>query len=95
MTKQMERLNFIEAVSALALLTPPDDPDNPYVIDMDMDERPFISRPGVNQRRIALTRGRLYDVRITDYNGLHNVWSDHYSPRVEDIIASDWEVWKA
>lgn len=92
MVKRMERLNFIEAVSALGLLTKPDNP-NPYAIDLDMDEHPFISRPGVNQCRIALSRGRLYDVRVTDYNGLHNVWSDRYSPRAEDVLASDWEVW--
>ena len=93
MTKRMERLSFIEAVSALALLTPPD-PEDLYVVDMDMDERPFISRPGVNQRRIALTRGRLYDVRVTDYGSSHNVYSEPYSPHVKDIIASDWEVWE-
>ena len=94
MIKRMERLSFIEAVSALALLTKPD-PEDPYVVDMDMDERPFISRPGVNQRRVAMSKGRLYDVRVTDYEGLHNVWSDRYSPRVEDVLAKDWEVWKA
>lgn len=92
MNKKMERLNFIEAVSALKLLTKPD-PEDPYVVDMDMDERPFISRPGLNQRRIAMTRGRLYDVRVTDYGSSHNVWSDPYSPFIEDVIAQDWEVW--
>lgn len=89
--KKMERLNLIEAVSALKVLTKPDDP---YVVEFDMDERPFMSRPGVNQRRIALSRGRLYYVRITDYDGLHNVWSDRYSPTFEDITATDWEVWE-
>jgi len=93
MTKRMERLSFIEAVSALALLTKPD-PEDPYTVSMDMDERSFISRPGVNQRRIAMTRGRLYDVRVTDYDGQHNVFSDYYSPRAEDVLASDWEVWE-
>lgn len=93
MNKKMERLNFIEAVAALKLLTKPANPD-PYVVDMNMDERPFISRPGVNQRRIALVGNRMYDVRITNYDGHHNVWSDCYSPRVEDVLASDWEVWE-
>ncbi|WP_303841030.1 hypothetical protein [Selenomonas ruminantium] len=92
MVKRMERLNFIEAVAALALMTKPD-PEDPYVVDMDMDERPFISRPGVNQRRIVLTRGRLYNVRVTDYDGHHNVWSEPDSPYAEDVLANDWEVW--
>ena len=93
MNKQMERLNFIEAVAALGLLTKPD-PDDPYAVDMDMDERPFMSRTEVNQRRIALSRGRLYDVRVTDYDGQHNVFSDLFSPNVKDIFANDWEVWE-
>lgn len=87
MIKKMERLNFIQAVSALKVLTKP----NPYVVDID--ERPFISRLGMNQWRIALSGGRLYDVHITDYDGHHNVWCDYYAPRVEDIFANDWEVW--
>ena len=92
MNKKMERLNFIEAVSALKVLTKPDNP-NPYVIDLDMDERPFMSRTGVHQRRIALCKWCLYDVRVTDFEGHHNVWSDPYSPFIEDVIAQDWEVW--
>lgn len=93
MNKKMERLNFIQAVSALELLTKPGLEEDPHAIVMDMDERPFISRPGVHQRRIALCKWRLYDVRITDYEGHHNVWSEPYSPFIEDVIAQDWEVW--
>lgn len=74
-------MTFVEAVAALRALT----------LVGDMDERPYIARDG-SPLRITLSGDHLYEVRISDYQGQHNVWSVPYAVRTTDIFADDWEI---